>query len=438
MFTAQSSSVGRRARSVKRVILVSPYFVPSSLAGVHRVRLLATGLRDVGWEPTVVTVHDRFYEQESDPASSHLLPAGLRIERVNAMPTAICRKFGLGDVSLRGHLQLRRGIAKLVRASKPDLIFATVLPGYTSVLGAWAKRRFGLPFVLDYQDPWVSDLASTRPKWSKAGIAYRLAARLECHILPYADAITAVSSKTLDTLRQRHLLPETVPVEIIPIGADARDHELANEHGHTLIVREPNTFHISYLGTLTLRMLPALRSFIDSITVVARETTRTIRLHLIGTSGQSNGHDQHNLRDLVHKAGLAGVVKLHPARVGYLDALRTMKDADLLLMVGSTDAHYTASKLFPYWLSGRPILGVFHRASTIVPLAEQLGGVRLVLYGADGPAEQTTAETISALRELLRADPAAVPARRFEAFREYSAAGVAERYASLFDRISVT
>src|SRR5256885_16812657 len=98
------------------------------------------------------------------PPRSTLFPYTtlFRSERVRALPSTICRPLGFGDISLRAQWQLRHRIAHLLPRERADLIFATVLPGYTSLIGAWVKRKFGLPFVLDYQAPWVSDWTGGR------------------------------------------------------------------------------------------------------------------------------------------------------------------------------------------------------------------------------------------------------------------------------------
>ena len=66
----------------KSVIVVSPYFPPSSLAGVHRARHLLKHLPAHGWHTTLVCVDERHYEQEPDPLLAALVPADADIERV--------------------------------------------------------------------------------------------------------------------------------------------------------------------------------------------------------------------------------------------------------------------------------------------------------------------------------------------------------------------
>lgn len=421
--------------ALRKALLISPYFVPCNLAGVQRVRLLSSALPQFGWTPIVLTVDQGYYGEAADVQSLHLLAPGLHIERVSAWPTGVCRRLGIGDLSLRAHVTLRRRIKRLVQTANPHLIFVTVLPGYASLLGSWAKEQFNLPLVLDYQDPWVSTWGAAQSKWSKAGVAHRFAEWLEPKVLGHVDAITAVSDQTLDTLRQRNLLPSHIPVEIVPIGADRHDHAVATRHGRSLIQRKPNTFHIAYIGTLTDRMLPALKGFLLGLSLVKRQSDPAIRLHLIGTSGHAKGEDQHNVTALIEERGFAGAFELFPARVGYLDALRTMQDADLLLMLGSTDPHYTASKLFPYWLSGRPIFGLFHAESTILSLSGELGGITLVCYDDRIPASSRIQEVAKALSEIISERSATVPPRNEAAFARYSTEGTAKTYAELFNKV---
>ena len=42
-----------------------------------------------------------------------------------------------------------------------DALFITIYPTYPALLGPLLKRRFGVPFVLDVQDPWVGSWGST-------------------------------------------------------------------------------------------------------------------------------------------------------------------------------------------------------------------------------------------------------------------------------------
>ena len=51
---------------MKKILIISPHFPPSNLAAVHRSRLFAQHLPAFGWEPIILTVHEKFYEERLD------------------------------------------------------------------------------------------------------------------------------------------------------------------------------------------------------------------------------------------------------------------------------------------------------------------------------------------------------------------------------------
>src|SRR5438045_904098 len=179
--------------------MVSPHFPPDSTGATHRVRLLAPRLREHGWEPTVLTVDPRDYEGALDPALADSLPADLRVVRARAWPARMTRLVGIGDLGLRAFEGLWREASQLLARETFDVVFITIYPAYTALLGPLLKRRFGVPFVLDYQDPWVGEWGRTvgpgadgRPDL-RSRISRLVALRLEPLALRAADPITAVS-----------------------------------------------------------------------------------------------------------------------------------------------------------------------------------------------------------------------------------------------------
>ena len=414
----------------RTALIVSPYFVPSNLAGVHRNRLLAANLARAGWRAIVVTIDPADYEGSLDPGMAHLLPQDVEVVHAGAMPARWCRAFGIGDLSLRGYWGLRRELERLLSARNGDLVFVSILPGYSSLLGAWAKRKWGIPFVLDYQDPWVSRWGAAQPRVSKAGLAHALAGFLEHRVVPRADAVTAVSQGTLDGLRERGVLRADVPVEIVPIGAEPRDHEVAAREGRSAISRSAGATQLAYLGTVNEDMLEATEAILAAL---ARAESNVV-LSLIGTSGREDGADTLGLASLAQRHGVAARVRIVPQRIGYLDALRTMADADALLLIGSRYGHYTASKVFPYWLAGKPIVGLVHEASSVLGILRELGGAKVIAYGDAGPSGHA-AELARVIDDVASNGPRNMAPRNDAAFVPYSAAAVAGRYARLFDRL---
>src|ERR1700734_3346049 len=101
-----------------RILIISPHFPPSNLAAVHRSRLFAQHLPSFGWEPIILTVDDKYYEEAPDPNLLRLLPPELRIERVAAF--RVTRPRLIGDIGLRAFFQLYKRAKTLIKKEKID------------------------------------------------------------------------------------------------------------------------------------------------------------------------------------------------------------------------------------------------------------------------------------------------------------------------------
>ena len=55
----------------------------------------------------------------------------------------------------------------------------------------------------------------------------------------------------------------------------------------------------------------------------------------------------------------------------YFEGLGILKKADLLFIPGSDDPSYTASKLYPYILTKKPIFGIFHQKSSAISILRE-------------------------------------------------------------------
>ena len=331
---------------MRRVLLISPHFPPDSSAGTHRVRLLAPHLAGHGWEPTVLTVDPADYEGALDPALAGSVPGHVRVIRARAWPAPVTRRLGIGDLGLRAYSGLKREATALLQNERFDAVFITIYPTYPALLGPRLKRRFGVAFVLDYQDPWVGEwgqslgpAAEGRPDL-KSRASRWLATRLEPIALTAADAVTAVSRATYEQALSRS--PSAAPraTAELPIGWDARDQQFVTP---TSGFEESDAVHLSYVGTLLPAGFDTLRAL---FTALAAERARNqdaarVRLHFFGTSNQRSAAARPRVLPIARECGLADVVTEHPPRLDYFDALGVLKASDGVLLLGSREHHYT-------------------------------------------------------------------------------------------------
>lgn len=424
---------------MKRVAIVGADFVPSTLPPALRLRFFVSHLREFGWEPTVIATDPRHYTCPLDSEIDRLLPEGIRVIRTQALPRKLTRLVGLGDLGARSMGYHWRVLRQLCDCGEVDLVLIPVPAFMPMVLGRLAHDRFGIPYVIDYIDPWISDYywsvprAQRPPKWKAA---YAMARMLEPYALRCVAHVVGVSRGTTDLVRQRYpWLNETDATEI-PYGGETGDWDYIRSHPrlNQIFDRNDGGLHFASVGAYTEAMRPVLAALFLGVRKARAEGSQLARLklHFVGTS-YSTG--QACVTPIACEHGVEDVVDEHPHRVSYLDALQILSDAHALLVIGSSEAHYSASKIFPYILARKPLLTIFHRDSGVIRVMESTQAGSVISFSAEHPVEKKTDEIALHLRALAALRPGSEPATRWAAFEAYTTRAMTARLAGVFDRV---
>ncbi|MCW2284288.1 hypothetical protein M2323_002163 [Rhodoblastus acidophilus] len=417
-------------------LLVSLNFPPSSIASVHRARHLAKHLPEFGWRPIVLAVDEKFHKEPVDFALGRLVPETVDVRRVRALPVKLGKLLGVGDLALRSMFQVWHEIKQLVKAEQPDVVFFTGWPFYQMLLTSWIRCSFGLPVVLDFQDPWVSAEGSSRPKWSKGGAAHRLAVALEPRAIRDASYITSVSDRQNDEMAARYSWLDRARMAAVPIGGDPDDFTALrrNPPVHPQVRLDPGKINFSFVGAFMPRTGPAARTVFRALAQVRRshpELAARIRFNFVGTSNQPNGYGAFQVAPLAVEEGVGDLVHETPQRVAYLEALSLLANSHALLLIGSDEPHYTASKIYPALMSGRPYLSIFHQASSSHQILSGAGGGEsLAFAGQEELAELEPALGAAIVR--LASDAERYSPAKPESWSDYHASSVARRFAEIF------
>lgn len=280
--------------SFRRIAIVSPHFPPSTLAGVHRARHLAKHLPANGWQPTVICVDEAHHTEQLDHGLSRLLPPGLDIIKVGALPAHICRYAGIGDIGIRAFWPLKTAIDRLIIRTPVDAVLITGSPFYPMLLARHISKVHQIPVVLDFQDPWVSRWGETQSVRTKAGAAHALARVLEPKVLRHAAFVTSVSDVQNEELAARYpwLAPQRMAA--IPIGGDPEDYDFlrSNPMSGGPFQLEPGAINFSFVGTIMPRTGPVLEQLIRALVKLRSQQPALadcIRLNFVGTSNQPSG-----------------------------------------------------------------------------------------------------------------------------------------------------
>ncbi|MEZ5353429.1 MAG: glycosyltransferase [Bryobacteraceae bacterium] len=429
---------------MRTVAMIGPDFPPCCRPSALRVRSFASHLAEYGWRPIVLTTQAHHYrEAVLDLEVEKLLPASLEIVRTGAIPAGLARRLGFGDMGLRSFWHHWRALASLCKAGRVDLTFISVPPSVPMLLGRLAWERFGVPYVIDYQDPWRTEVYWRRspdqrpPKWASA---YWLARMLEPVAVKRAAHLVAVSDAThRDVLAHYPDLGRLGATEI-PFGAEPADFDYlrANPRPNPIFDRNDGRLHLSYAGAFIPPMEGALRALFSAVATGLRRQPALfgrLCLHFAGTNYASAASGPGPVTRIAYQMGLASVVHEDAARIPYLDSLRVLMDSHALLLLGSNEPHYSPSKAFAYLAARRPVLALCFEQSNVVPLLRQAGHAELVTFSASGTGSgaEISPDAVSAALSitLANAESPAQPA----GLQGWTASDMAEKLAGVFNSV---
>lgn len=423
----------------RRLLIVAPAFPPHPSPATHRSRFVARWASEFGWEPEVVTVAPEFYAEPLDHELAALVPAGVRVSETPAVPLRLTRPLGLSELGMRAYFPMRKVVRAICRDRRPDALFISGPPFQTFGLGADMRAELGIPYVLDYTDPWIDpDRPEYRRPWRKVYWARRIAAASEPRAVRGAAHIFAVSDATHDGVRARHPEIPASRFSALPIGFEEADFAAlrARPRANPFWDARDGNVHIVYAGAVSTSMQPAVRAMLDALALLRAERPEAasrIRMHFFGTSYDPDVVEG-PVAPLARDAGVSELVDERPRRLAYLDALSVLLAADAIAGVGSTDRHYQASKIFNCILAGRPIVGAYHEASGVCEILRRSSAGALVTYGDAGPGPATVRSLAEALARAAAGELRGPDATASALLAPHTARGMTERMIETIER----
>jgi hypothetical protein len=424
---------------VKKILILYPHFPPSNLAGVHRPRLFAQHLPSFGWEPIILTVDKRYYEEPLDYNLVKLLPPSLRIEKVKAFRVTSPRM--IGDIGLRAFYQLYKKAKQIIQSEKVDFLYIPIPSFYCALLGRWLYHSTGIQYGIDYIDPWVHHFPGSERLFSRHWVSKKIAGFLEPIAVKKASLVTGVAAGYYEPVLERnpHLKMQAV-YGSMPYGGDQADHDMLHrlDSKPYLFEKRPSKIQLVYAGA----MLPKAYGLMEVVFKCMQEQPgifKEAEFHFIGTGKTTIDPNGFTIKPLAEKYGLwKSLIFEYPQRIPYLDVLVHLQHADGVFILGSTEPHYTPSKSYQGILSGKPILALLHKESTAVKILTASGAAIVLDFNGEQDLkkiEQVFSPVFSSYKTFLQSfDPGKVDK---EIFQEYSAEEVTRKLVELLNEINI-
>ena len=404
---------------------------------MQRVRMSLPYFASNGWNVEVVMVDENYTDIQIDPLLLQSVPNDIKIHKVKALNKRWTSKLGLGSIALRSSWFYRHQVNRLLKNGKFDLIYFSTTQFPVCILGAYWKRKFGIPYVIDMQDPWHSDYYQNKPqaqKPPKYWFSYRLNKYLEPIAIKNAGGLISVSESYVDMLKDRYPVIKTIPSAVITFGAFEPDLSIARENQTEFVsLLDARFINIVYTGRGGADMHKAIIPVFEVLKKDLSDKENTfysrLKFYFIGTSYAPAGQGKPTILPLAQQYGVADHVVEITDRISYYHTLLTLQQASALFIPGSDDPQYTASKIYPYLLTPKPLLAIFNGKSSAIPILREYG-VKHV-YDYENVTETNINDFFS---ELNNSDPEP-PLYNREAIDKYSAQQMTLNQCRLFNQV---
>jgi hypothetical protein len=157
---------------------------------------------------------------------------------------------------------------------------------------------------------------------------------------------------------------------------------------------------------------------------------KTFKFWFIGTSYAPDGQGEQTIKPIAAQFGVADYVEEITDRKPYFEALSLLKAADVILIPGSEDTNYTASKLYPNILAKKQLLCVFHSNSSVVEIVKDLNAGEVVLFDESAAVEHCLEKMLGVTAELPK-----VPDTNWEKFQPFTAEVMTKAQCDFFNGV---
>ncbi len=404
----------------KRILIVSPHFPPVNAPDMQRVRVALPYFIDAGWKVTVLTVADPTPMAPLEPELESTVRAEVRVVRAHCCSRRWTGRLGINNVALRSLPFLLLAGSRLLGGGRYDVVYFSTTMFVVLPLGRLWKMLSGVPYVIDLQDPWITDYyarpgSPPPPGGWKYRFAQGLGRVLEGWTMRGAAGLLAVSGFYLDTLRRRYPELRATPATELPFGSP--DPDLA--HLRATLARRPALLpaggvRLAFAGALGPGQLAAVEVLFAAL-AEARRAGTPVTVHFFGTSYDPSARPV--TLALAALYGLQDSVHEQPGRLRYFDALQVTLEAEANLLLGSTDLAFTPSKILAVLAAGRPVLALAPVGSAMIPRLTGLsqGCVSFHVGKPDPVAVRATADWLHGLAAGRAAVPAPAALTKFDA-----------------------
>lgn len=246
--------------------------------------------------------------------------------------------------------------SRIIKKEQPEVIYSTGGPASVHLAAAMLAKRFKIPWIAELQDPIVHE------DWQRSKRALGIYKWLERLICSKADAVVFLTAKALNNAAERTEL-STNGHFIYPGATPVEERNIYTTKGTVC-----NFAHFGSLGGSR-----NLKIFLEALGNVFNnnpELASKISLDLYGSCDNLSRQliDQFKWKNVINEYG----------RVPHDESITAMLNSSVLLLIQNTEifsSETIPSKVYEYFQTGRPILGLIYKNEELTNMFKELGHV---------------------------------------------------------------
>lgn len=416
------------ARVVKnKVLMVAFHFPPQrGSSGIQRTLKFAQYLPAHGWQPLVLTAHQRAHADVA-PLTASSLPESLVVRRAFALDTSrhlaikgrYTRLLALPDRWVTWCLGAVPAGLAMARKYRPQVLWSTYPIASAHLIGLALQKLTGLPWVADLRDPMLDAVYPADP------LSRRVAGWIEARTICTAARIVCTTPGAVRHYRQ---LFKDVPPErfcLIENGYDDEDFDAAEADARATVKPASGPLTMLHSGIVYPLERDPRPLFAALASMLADGSVTPQRFQLVLRAPVHEAF----LTQLIDEYGIASLVTIAPP-LPYRAALAEMLGADALLLLQAANCNdQVPAKLYEYLRANKPLLALTD------PQGDTWAAVRAAGIDTLAPLDDTAAIKAALLNFVALAKAGQAPLAPEAVRRSHARSARTLQLAALFDAV---
>lgn len=327
---------------MKKIAIVSYYYPPFSLIGAKRITYLTRYLQKNDVQTIVIKADNIYYGENIDTA--------LEDTKSSIIDVNIDDQRSILPERVKWYYAFKEQLDALLTKQKVDCVYFTGGPFFYFSLGEYIKKKYGVPYVLDFRDPWY---VGHHNKNKKYNLIYKI---LENKAVTSADLIINVTESAAKLQKQYYSSVSKEKFKVIHNGYDDAILSTIDLSSNKKMLEE-GTFNIGIWGKFGYYNTHHVDIVLDGISKLKNEMN--IKLYHIGEK-EEYFMNQVRSKELDPYVCFLG-------HMNYKEGIELLNGMDCLLL-NHRSPYMVGTKIYDYIYLNKPIVAFAKKEDEISKL----------------------------------------------------------------------